>query len=224
MESFHRRLENVKWWFGIEVKEKEGCLLCLLRKTNPLKGDISHRNITSSKPTNEDIFFKMNTEISLNLGLKSKWKLCLSHRRFTYPPTTHGKIFYTLGWNFSLLNLLAFAQLTMTHAPASLQPCLELPHLCNSTVEPISCCNPLMTHFWMCQLSHSHIMSTWWTASPVYDLSTQDALMILKTDVMGSYVKLYPAPGNGERMSPSWGLSLSPFLLCLYTFSMFTSL
>ena len=36
-------------------------------------------------------------------------------------------------------------------------------------------------------------------------------------------MKLHPAPRNGERISPSRALSPSPYLLCLHTSSMFTS-
>jgi len=45
-----------------------GLIFCLLKKTNPLKGDISHRNITSSKPATELIFFqrKISPKLSLN--------------------------------------------------------------------------------------------------------------------------------------------------------------
>lgn len=80
-----------------------------------------------------------------------------------------------------------------------------------------------MAGFWMCHLSPCHIMPTCCTASLIYGCSTQDALMILKIGIMVSYMKLHPAPGNGERMCPSWGLSLFPYLLCLRT-SMFRSL
>lgn len=81
-----------------------------------------------------------------------------------------------------------------------------------------------MASFWMCQLSPYHIMSTWCAASPIYGCSTQDALIILKIGIMVSYMKLYSGPGNGERISPSLGLSLSPYVLYLHTSSMFTSL
>lgn len=175
----------------------------------------------------------MNVEISLKLSWNSKCKIYLSHRRFTYPPTD-----YPLGWNDALLNVLAFAQLTLTHAPASLQLCLDFPPLCSPVVWPISSCNLHASHttvrwrekavgmagFWTCHLSPYHIMPTWCIASPVYGRSAQAALMILKIAIMVSYMKLHSTPGNGERICPSWGLSPSPYLLCLHTSSTSTSL
>lgn len=55
-------------------------------------------------------------------------------------------------------------------------------------------------------------------------LSTQAALMMIKIGITVSYMKLHPAPGNGEKISPFQRLSSSPYLLCLHTSSMFTSL
>ena len=40
----------------------------------------------------------------------------------------------------------------------------------------------------------------------------------------GSHMKLHFASRNGEKISPSWGLSPSRYLLCLHACSMFTSL
>lgn len=62
-----------------------------LKKTNPLKGDISHGNITPLKPAKEAFLSETEIEINLKLGLNFKSKTCLSHWRFTDSPGTQEK-------------------------------------------------------------------------------------------------------------------------------------
>lgn len=182
------------WGLGWR-KEDEGCLFCLLKKTNPLKADISHRNITSSKPDEGDIFFffsAVKIEISLKLGLNGKRKNYLSHRRFLThlwpPPPKKKKKSDPIGDSYALLDLM------------------QLPTKQRRWQEG----------FWMCQLCSCHIMPTWCTTSPVYGKSTCTPLNVLKIDSKVSYMKIHPAPGIGKIFLLCGGCpislpSLSPY-------------